>query len=108
MEWMPGGKELWSIIGKYDPYILTSPSKFTFAKEGKIKWIQNNLNPKPKAILFAQTGNKHSEMKTEPKRSILIDDYWPNLSPWKQEGGIGILHKDINKTKDILSKFRIQ
>jgi hypothetical protein len=108
MNWMPGGQELWSIIGKYNPYILTSPSKFEFAKEGKKIWIQNNLNPQPSKILFAQTGNKHSEMKTDPKRSILIDDYWPNLAPWKAEGGIAIMHKDINKTKDILSKFRIK
>lgn len=108
MNWMPGGQELWSIIGKYDPYILTSPSKFQFAKEGKIKWIETHLNPKPKKVLFAQTGNKHSEMKTNPKSSILIDDYWPNLAPWKAEGGIGIMHKDINRTKDILSKFRIK
>jgi len=107
MNWMPGGQELWSIIGKYNPYILTSPSKFEFAKEGKKIWIENNLNPQPSKILFAQTGNKHSEMKTDPKRSILIDDYWPNLAPWKAEGGIAIMHKDINKTKDILSKFRI-
>jgi hypothetical protein len=107
MKWMPGGQELWSVIGKYHPYILTSPSKFEFAKEGKKMWIENNLNPQPSKILFAQTGNKHSEMKTDPKRSILIDDYWPNLAPWKAEGGIAIMHKDINKTKDILSKFRI-
>ncbi len=107
MNWMPGGQELWSIIGKYNPYILTSPSKFEFAKEGKKIWIENNLNPQPSKILFAQTGNKHSEMKTDPKRSILIDDYWPNLAPWKAEGGIAIMHKDISKTKDILNKFRI-
>lgn len=112
MNWMPGGKELWSTIGKYNPIILTSPSKFKFAKEGKIEWIQNHLSPQPKKILFAQTGNKHSQIESLPsseiKRSLLIDDYWPNLAPWKELGGIGVMHKDINKTKDILSKFRIK
>ena len=108
MDWMPGGQELWSIIGKYKPYILTSPSKFKYAKEGKQEWIKNNLNPQPKKILFAQTGDKHSMMTADPKNSMLIDDYWPNLAPWKALGGIAIMHKDINKTKDILSKFRIQ
>lgn len=108
MDWMPGGQELWSIIGKYKPYILTSPSKFEFAKEGKKLWVETHLNPQPKKILFAQTGDKHSMMTMEPKNSMLIDDYWPNLAPWKALGGIGILHTDINKTKDILSKFRIQ
>jgi hypothetical protein len=107
MNWMPGGQELWSIIGKYKPYILTSPSKFEFAKEGKKQWIQKHLNPQPKKILFAQTGDKHSMMTADPKNSMLIDDYWPNLAPWKALGGIAIMHKDIDKTKDILSKFRI-
>ena len=108
MDWMPGGRELWSIIGKYNPIILTSPSKFEHAVEGKKEWIKNNLNPQPKRILFAQTGDKHSMMTADPKNSMLIDDYWPNLAPWKALGGIAIMHKDINKTKDILSKFRIQ
>jgi len=108
MDWMPGGKELWSIIGKYRPYILTSPSKFEYAKEGKKMWVEANLNPQPKRILFAQTGEKHSMMTADPKNSMLIDDYWSNLAPWKALGGIAIMHKDIDKTKDILSKFRIQ
>jgi hypothetical protein len=112
MDWMPGGRELWSIIGKFNPIILTSPSKFKYAKEGKLQWIKNNLNPQPKDIMFAQTGDKHSILKgktpQEIKSSILIDDHYPNLAPWKELGGVGIFHKSIDKTKDILSKFRIQ
>jgi len=108
MDWMPGGRELWATISKHNPIILTSPSKFKYAKEGKKEWIETHLNPQPKDIIFAQTGQKHTKMITDPKRSILIDDYYPNLEPWKQLGGIGIMHKDIDKTKDILSKFRIQ
>jgi hypothetical protein len=47
-------------------------------------------------------------MTDYPKNSMLIDDYWPNLAPWKALGGVAIMHKDIDKTKDILSKFRIK
>ncbi len=112
MDWMPGGRELWSIIGKFNPIILTSPSSFKYAKEGKIAWIKSNLNPQPKDIMFAQTGDKYNAIKgktpQEIKSSILIDDYYPNLAPWKQLGGVGVFHKSIDKTKDILSKFRIQ
>lgn len=112
MDWMPGGKELWSTIAKYTPIILTSPGKFKYAREGKKTWIQNNLSPKPKDIIFANTGNKADAIAGKPeneiKRSILIDDFWSNLAPWKQLGGIAIMHKDISKTKDILSKFRIK
>ena len=108
MNWMPGGKQLWEIIGKYNPIILTSPSTFDYAIEGKKLWIEKNLTPQPKEILFAQTGNKHSMIKGDPKNSILIDDYWPNLAPWKALDGIAIMHKDINKTKSILDKFGIK
>jgi hypothetical protein len=108
MQWMPGGQELWSIIGKYNPIILTSPGQFEYAEEGKLEWIKDNLSPQPKEVIFAESGNKHLKMVTEPKKSILIDDYWTNLAPWKASGGIAIMHKDINKTKDILSKFRIE
>ena len=108
MKWMPGGRQLWEIIGKYNPIILTSPSSFDYAIEGKKLWIEKNLIPQPKEILFAQTGNKHSMIKGDPKNSILIDDYWPNLAPWKALDGIAIMHKDINKTKSILEKFKIE
>jgi hypothetical protein len=107
MQWMPGGQELWSIIGKYNPIILTSPGQFEYAEEGKLEWIKDNLSPQPKEVIFAESGNKHLKMITDPKKSILIDDYWTNLAPWKTLGGIAVMHKDINKTKDILSKFRI-
>lgn len=112
MDWMPGGRELWSIIGKFNPIILTSPSSFKYAKEGKLQLIKNNLNPQPKDVMFAQTGDKYNVIKGKTpqdiKSSILIDDYYPNLAPWKQLGGVGVFHKSIDKTKDILSKFRIQ
>lgn len=108
MNWIPGGIELWEIIGKYNPIILTSPGNFDYAEKGKLEWISNNLNPQPKEVIFAQSGNKHLKMVTNPKNSMLIDDFWPNLAPWKASGGIAIMHKDINKTKSILDKFRIK
>jgi hypothetical protein len=111
MPWMPGGRELWSKISKYDPIILTSPGKFLYAKEGKLEWIKENLNPQPKDIIFAATGNKYEAIKDktpqEIKRSMLIDDYWPNLAPWKQIGGIAIMHKSFDATNSILDKFRL-
>ena len=109
MDWMPGGQELWSIIGKYDPIILSSPSSFKFAKKGKLEWIQKNLKPQPQSVIFKDTGRKHEILKgkseDEIKNSVLIDDYYKNIQPWEQTGGKGVLHKNINKTKQELSKF---
>lgn len=111
MPWQPGGIKLWSIIGKYSPIILTSPATFQFAKQGKLLWIKNNLIPQPKNVIFAQTGKKHLAIESElfnTKKVILIDDWLSNIEPWESLGGIGIIHKDVNKTKDILSKLRIK
>ena len=112
MEWMPDAKELWSVIGKRNPIILSSPGKFHQAEEGKKLWIEKNLNPQPKAVIFKQAGQKQEALKgkspEEIKRSILIDDYYRNILPWKEMGGIGLYYKSAQQILDILAKFRIK
>lgn len=107
----PGALELWSYISKYDPIILSSPSTFKYAIQGKNIWIKNNLNPAPSNIIYKQTGHKEEAIQglpeSEIKRSILIDDYYRNLAPWKELGGIGITHKSASQTINILKKFRL-
>lgn len=106
MPWFPGARELWNYISDYSPIILTSPSSFVHAKAGKLQWIAKNLDPKPRDIMFAQTGAKHEVLSDfDPKKSILIDDFYRNIAPWKEQGGIGITHKSAEKTITILEKF---
>lgn len=111
MQWMPGGQELWSVISKRNPIILSSPGKFHQAEEGKQMWIDKNLNPKPKSVIFKNAGHKHEVLAgkspAEIKRSILIDDYYKNILPWKEEGGIGLYYRSPSQALGILSKFRI-
>ncbi len=106
MPWFPGSQELWKKIGKHGTIILSSPSNFTKAVEGKKLWIQKNLSPSPKEIIFKQTGDKHSVLagksEEEIKRSVLIDDYKVNLIPWKEIGGIGIKHENQKDTSHAL------
>lgn len=111
MPWYPGGKELWSYIAKYNPNILSSPSTFKYAVQGKLIWIKNNLNPQPAKILFEQSGEKQNVLSgltpDQIKKSILIDDFYTNIKPWQEAGGIGITHKNISQTISILKKFRL-
>jgi len=109
MPWTSGGKALWNKIGKYDATILSSPGEYEGAKQGKKKWIKNNLNPAPKNIIFSrQSGEKHKELmgkkKDQIKNSILIDDYSKNLMPWKEMGGKAIKY-DHTDYRDALSKI---
>jgi hypothetical protein len=112
MPWLKGGRELWAKISKYDPIILTSPGKFIYAREGKLEWIRENLSPQPKDIMFANTGKKYEAIKDkspeEIRSSMLIDDYYPNLAPWKEVGGIAIMYKSFEATSNILDKFRLK
>lgn len=106
MPWFPGSQQIWKKIGKHGVTILSSPSNFTKAKEGKLLWIQKNLNPKPKSVIFEQTGNKHAVLQgkseDEIKRSVLIDDYKVNLIPWKEMGGVGVKHENQTDTSHAL------
>ena len=109
MPWAGGGQALWSKIGKYDVTILSSPGDYQGAKEGKKKWIADNLNPAPKKIIFdRQSGQKHKELmgKSEQQiaNSVLIDDYSKNLIPWKYMGGKAIKY-DHTDYRDALSKI---
>ena len=111
MPLFPGALKLWSYISKYQPIILSSPSTFKYAKQGKDIWIANNLNPAPSEIIYKQTGHKEQAIQglpeSEIKRSILIDDYYRNLAPWKEIGAIGITHRSAEQTINILKKFRL-
>jgi hypothetical protein len=111
MPLFPGALKLWSYISTHQPIILSSPSTFKYATEGKLIWIKENLNPAPSDIIFKQTGHKEEAINNLPieqiKKSILIDDYYRNLAPWKEVGGIGITHKSADQTISILKKFRL-
>jgi len=106
MPWFPNSEKLWSRIGKFGVNILSSPSNFSAAKEGKLLWIKKHLNPQPKKIIFKQTGDKHTiltgKSQVEIEHSVLIDDYSVNLKPWMAMGGIGIKHENESNTSHIL------
>jgi hypothetical protein len=109
MPWTDNGRELWNKIGKFGVIILTSPSVFYYAKAGKVEWINKNLRPSPKEIIFKKTGKKHEIMNkmTEEDRSncVLIDDWDTNLIPWKMSGGIPIKHTQTTPGFHMIDKL---
>ena len=100
MPWMPDGKQYWDYIKKYNPILLSAPSRSETSRLGKRLWVRNNL-PGTKLIL-AQAKDKQ---KYAHKNAILIDDRPSNISQWRSQGGIGILHTSaadtINKLKEL-------
>lgn len=93
LPWAEGGKELWSYISKYNPYILTAPMQSEGSKRGKRMWIEKNLLPRPEKVFMS-----HEKYNWAGPTNILIDDFSINTLPWEENGGIAILHTSTNNT----------
>ena len=92
MDWMPEGKRLWNFIEKYNPDLLTSPSKDDSSRLGKKLWVKENLTPLPN-VIFSYSEDKQRYANST---SILIDDKKSNINEWIARGGIALRCKDGN------------
>jgi len=101
MSWNPGGKKLWNFISKYNPEILTAPSKKVYEDcvKGKRMWISRLGNPK------MHIRSKEKKKEFAGKNKILIDDLKSNIKEWNASGGIGILHKQTSSTISALKEL---
>jgi len=104
LPWVEGGKELWSYISKFNPYILTAPMKGEGSKRGKDIWIQKNLNPPPEKVYMSHKKYNWA-VDTDNNPNVLIDDFTTNTIPWEEHGGVAILHTDTSSTIQELERL---
>ena len=90
---MSDGKELWNYIKKYNPSLLSAPSREKSSRTGKNIWVNNYL-PGVKLIL----ANAVDKQNYSGENQILIDDKESNIEQWRSKGGIGILHSSAVDT----------
>jgi len=102
LEWTPDGKELWDYIKKYNPKLLSSPSRQVDSRIGKAKWVEKEL---PGVHLILRSAEKKQEF-ADPN-SILIDDRESNIEQWRQSGGIAILHTSATDTINQLKQLNL-
>lgn len=100
LEWTKDGKKLWNYIEKYDPILLSAPTRKDESRVGKVDWVKREL-PKTKLILRSPGNKKDFATPT----SILIDDLSSNVDQWIEAGGIGILHTSTETTIQELKKL---
>lgn len=93
LEWMPDGKMIWDYIKKYNPILLSSPSRQVDSRVGKAKWVEREL---PGVQLILRSAEKKQEFANPD--SILIDDRESNVEQWRNSGGIAILHTSAAET----------
>jgi hypothetical protein len=111
MSWMPGGRELHGFLtgSGVCPTILSalpSPERkkaLNNAREGKIKWLRKELGPS-----YAETAilcYRPEKALQSGALKVLIDDNSENIHEWEEAGGIGILHKNSNRTIRCFNKI---
>ena len=106
LDWMPDGKQLWSYISPYNPYVLTAPSvnfdipfedryklENNESMQGKTEWVQRL--PNMRKLYFRSAGRKAD---FAGPNKILIDDRKDTIDSWNANGGIGILHTSTANT----------
>jgi hypothetical protein len=98
MPWMPSGKKLWNALKKYNPTILTAPSRHSSSKTGKRLWLKEHLPDVPFIIEL-------KKYKYADRDSVLIDDREKNIKKWKKAGGIAIHYKNLTNTLKKLDKI---
>ena len=101
MPWMSQGEKLWNYIKKFNPIILSSPSRDESSRIGKGVWIKRNMSGTPYKFGFKASG----KAKYAGPNKILIDDRSDNIAAWKAAGGIGILYKSTEQVTNELSKL---
>ena len=97
LPWIPGGKELWNHIKKYNPEILTAPMG-PESERGKEAWCARELGNVPVNI----TDNKSPWGQGDGKRQgLLIDDREKYRDQFRQGGGKVVVHEPGNAEPSI-------
>lgn len=118
MPWTEDGKQLFEYVEKYDPIILSAPSRDPASKTGKVKWLRSNLPELTNHSVQTKArrgwdGVSHVILNSDKyryatgPRDILIDDRIKNISKWDDAGGTGILHKSTQDTINQLQNLDI-
>ncbi len=106
LEWMPGAKNLYKKIIKYDAHILSAYSgKDPSSKSGKMKWLARETKFKRSKIHLVMRSQKQQFAMTDGKPNVLVDDYIKNIKEWEAKGGIGVHHTSVSKSIGELNRL---
>lgn len=95
--------QLWNFVKQYNPEILTATGNPEYGSDQqKRKWVAKHFGNDVQVNLV----RKAAEKKQHAAEShILIDDKEKAIQPWREAGGIGILHTSAADTIAQLKKL---
>lgn len=98
-----GALEFFRSVEHLNPTILTAcpKSNYAVAAVQKRQWVYEHLSKD--VTVIPMMGGKNKRLFMHAPGDILIDDFEKNCIPWAEHGGIAILHKDFESTRDNLN-----
>lgn len=98
----PGAKEFFDRISWMNPIILTACPKSNYAHVARQKreWVREHLCTS--CYILPVMGGRNKPLFMHSRGDVLIDDFERNIKAWREEGGVGILHRDFKTTRDEL------
>lgn len=108
---MPGMQQLWRVISKYEPHILSAEASWDrdagvhYSRIGKMMWIKKHLSIPLKRVHIVKRSQKKDYAQSEAGPNLLIDDFRTNIAEFERAGGRAIHHTSVSQTLDELKKF---
>ena len=98
---MPGADYLWGYLVVYNPDKMTTHGQhIATATAAKIRRVMDNHRGYNQILTTTSGAEKK---KDAAPNHILIDDRMKAIGPWREAGGIGILH---TSTEDTISQLK--
>lgn len=102
---MADAMELWGAIQPFRPHILTATGdRYQQVAQEKRDWVRRHL-PNHGDIITVQSSRDKAQHAAATH--VLIDDRMKSIGPWREAGGIGILHVNAQTTLDQLRSLGI-
>ena len=95
----PDFEKVWNYFRPYQPTLLTSPGKFSFMKAGRLKWIDKYIPGTP--VFFEDEKWRYCNSLD----SVLVDDDFVNVEPWRCKGGKAVLYQSFEQTRQEFEKL---
>ena len=103
LELLPDAMTLWEYVLPHNPNILTATGHPAERNDKqKRQWVEEMLTGYDKIYTVVASRNK---AKFAWPDAVLIDDRMKSIGPWREKGGIGILHKNAEDTIDQLKEL---
>jgi len=109
LKWMEDGRELWSYVKRLEPevLILTAPMSGEGSHEGKIRWVKKNLGLERERIFLSHEKWQMAVDEATGAQNVLIDDTPKKVNPFREAGGIAILHTSAVNSITALEKIKL-